>query len=91
MKVVILGKEHVPYTDRQTGEAKVSKRIHVKEVLGAPVSGLEGDRVYTIKANSPNVDISSLKIGGTYIISVDTTSFNGEKRRSLSSYDEVKA
>ena len=91
MKVRIMGKEAQPYVDRETGEAKVSKTVYVEELHDGPVSGLTGTRGYPIKANAKHLNFEGIKEGGVYIISTDTSNYNGKKEKKLTDIYEVKA
>ena len=87
MKGILRGIIPKPYK-LDDGKEGVSKQIAVEVISDSPFPNQEGNDVIKIKANK--FDVSTLKVGSTYIFDVKDVNFGGRWSTVLVSANEIK-
>lgn len=88
MKAKIIGKKVNSWVDQRTGEARVSRVLHVEYMPTVQPAGVEGNETDRI---SVKFDITNIKVGGIYDLEITKNNYQGNRYTTIESYSEVKA
>ena len=88
MKARIIGKKTTTRVDKNSGEVKTYRELHVEYMPAIPKDGMEGNEVDVIGCK---FDTSSIKVGGIYDLEITKNNYQGRRYTTIESYSEVKA
>lgn len=88
MKARIIGKKTNTRVDKNTGEVKTYRELHVEYMPAIPKEGVEGNETDKIGCQ---FDISNIKVGGIYDLEITKNNYQGRRYTTIESYSEVKA
>ena len=87
-KARIVGKKETKRMNKETGEVKTYRELHVEYLANVPKDGMEGNEVDVIGVK---FDTSGIKIGGVYDLEITKNNYQGRRYTTIESYSEVKA